>query len=95
MTGQEKWDSCQHRSLNPMNLGSKKCCGGQVIKGYVCLERNIDNVTPAKCRNCDIFIEKRTLMPIIGQDDPFDFNHASQDPNKKDHTDEKRSEERD
>lgn len=61
MTGQEKFDTCQFRSIDKIEIGERSCCNDNRYWGYMCWQRNIENVTPAQCADCEQFLAKQEL----------------------------------
>jgi hypothetical protein len=55
LTGQEKFDTCAHRSDEPeVSVLIKQCCGGsqEVTKSFLCWALSLDGVTPEVCGLC-------------------------------------------
>lgn len=71
MDGLEKFNTCKFRSINEILIGEKTCCKDNRYMGYLCLERNIEGVTPAKCDGCTVYIEKRVKKSSVSETDPF------------------------
>lgn len=62
MTGQEKFDSCVHRSDEPeISAIISRCCSSKdvVTKSWTCWALSIDNVTPEICEKCVHYREKQ------------------------------------
>lgn len=64
MLGQEKFDTCVHRSDEPEVSIITKCCSQKdiVTKSYTCWALSIENVTPQICENCLHYRNKNTTQ---------------------------------
>jgi hypothetical protein len=56
--GQQKFDTCRHRSSGLEEVGEFSCCVNTLRMAYVCYRRSIDDLSPANCAGCEKFKEK-------------------------------------
>lgn len=63
-TGLEKFNTCQFRSAGLEKLGNKWCCGDSFHDGFLCWERNIEDVSPSDCEGCDRYLEKINIEEL-------------------------------
>lgn len=56
-----KFDTCRYRTDEEIEFGTISCCGQNIAKGYCCIERGIDGLTPPVCVNCE-FYEPRIII---------------------------------
>lgn len=55
-----KFEKCRHRSDNKEKYERRTCCKTIVGEGYICHKRNITNLVPSVCQNCNEFEERTT-----------------------------------
>ena len=57
-TGQEKFDTCKHRSETEGTQTKKTCCKTIIIKGFLCQKLNIFPLSPNNCSGCQLYEPK-------------------------------------
>jgi hypothetical protein len=67
MTGQEKFDSCKHRSkekepIDGAGISGCGACSKSATEGYFCWKTGIVDVNPEICENCKHYITKEKLF---------------------------------
>lgn len=50
-----KFDTCRFRSDTEIEFGEISCCGAMTQKGWICLERGIEALTPLVCVGCEFY----------------------------------------
>ncbi len=72
-----KHSTCLHRSFSLEDLTiAKPCCSGKSKQttGYICWERNIENVLPNDCEGCSVYVQRIDVQKIVvveETDNPF------------------------
>lgn len=56
----DKFQTCQHRSPEEQDIRVKTCCSSIKRRGFVCLKRQIDFLSPSVCGPCHLYEPKTT-----------------------------------
>lgn len=57
--GQEKFETCSHRSEDIVDSIVKTCCGTTMISGYLCTKRGFKQTLPSMCKACGDYLKKK------------------------------------
>lgn len=57
-----KFDTCRFRSDTEIEFGELGCCGRAPLKGFTCLERLIEGLTPVVCERCEFYQSRLNVL---------------------------------